>query len=237
MEPAVTPVQVEPAARGENPVEMFVTQQSNMRHALYRILELCESPRTSAEVDELVSPLIPRGSVYTSAVLIEWLERAGGLERIVQTGPDEEVSPSANGRADRERAVAAGLAEVSADLEERVVVGDSSAENSESKRCTLWRTTPAGLAAVTSLAPSKLLGSLLEGSEARYLHIYSAVLAFCEEAPRSKNDIEDLIGDHPDLQNPRRYASYFINKLGEVGAIEWNGTWSTTESGSTAIAR
>lgn len=203
MELAAIPVQFEPAACGENLVEKFVTQQSNVRHALYRILEFCETPRTSAEVDEAAALLIPRGSVYTSAVLREWLERAGGLERTIQTASDEEA-PS----------------------EDSEITGDA-----------LWCTTPAGLGAVVSLAPSKLLRSLLEGSDARYVHIYSAVLAFCEEAPRSKNEIEDLIGDHPDLQNPRRYASYFVNRLGEVGAIEWNGKWSTTESGGTAIER
>jgi len=239
MESAALSVQVEPARRGENLVETFVTRQSNVRHALYRILEICETPRTSGEVDESTALLIPRGSVYTSAVLREWLERVGGLERTIQAAPSEGVSLSADGMtAERECTVQATPVGTCGSVEGNDTRGCvHTDEDSEITGSTLWRTTPAGLGAVASLAPSKLLRSLLEGSEERYVHIYLAVLAFCDEAPRSKSDIEDLIGDHPDLQNPRRYASYFVNRLGEVGAIEWNGMWSTTESGRTAIQR
>lgn len=187
----------------------------SLRHALYRALECCQSFRTTAEVEEAVTPLIPRSSVYSAVVLLDWLYRAGALERSAcEAEADEALS-----------------VEVSASA----TSGAPSTNDAASQGTGHWQTTLVGIAVLERFAPSRLLRELQETEDARHLHIYPIVLAFCDEEPRSTKEIDTLLVDHPDLQNPRRYASYFINKLGEVGAIEWNGKWSTTEIGRTAI--
>jgi len=188
----------------------------SLRHALYRALECCQSFRTTAEVEEAVTPLVPGASVYSVVTLLDWLHRAGALERPVLGDAADQYSPV--------EATASAPA-----------VGALSTSDAVPQVARLWQTTPAGIAVLERFAPSRLLRELQETEDVRYLHIYPIVLAFCDEEPRSTKEIDTLLVDHPDLQNPRRYASYFINKLGEVGAIEWNGKWSTTEIGRSAI--
>ena len=62
-------------------------------------------------------------------------------------------------------------------------------------------------------------------------------VSYSLRAANAKNDerplfvLVDVVDDEPALQNPKRYAMYFIDKLEHAGAVEWTGQWSATEHG------
>lgn len=219
-------------ASAEDRLTRLLTEQPSLRHILYAMLELCSVARSSAEIDAAVVGRMPGTSVYEPAVLREWLVRAGGLvqvhlERDAQDGQDAAASDSS---------APLGPGVVREEAVQDVTSGSPvDSDSSDSEDASLWQTSAPGLAVVEAMAPSALFQALLRGPDASYADIFAMVLEFCREVPRSKNEIEDLIGDLPELQNPRRYASYFINRLGEVGAIEWNSGWSTTATGRISL--
>ncbi len=93
---------------------------------------------------------------------------------------------------------------------------------------TLWQTTEAGRKVVEQHGASARLMQLL-ANEPHYLEIYKQVLAFCQ-TPRTMGEIDHLLQDNPALENPKVYASYFIDRLEAAGGLEWEGKWRTSEA-------
>lgn len=186
----------------------LLQENASVRRVLRETLQFCSEVRTPEEADVFMAPLMPAGSVFTPVVLRNWLKDAGGMrhfDALAEAVPASDPQPGA---------------------------GDSDVEAQPHEW--RWKTTPAGLVALEALAPARLFGGLLE-AEAEYREVYLKVLDYCREEPRTKAEVEELLLDHPALQKPRVFAAYFTNELEEVGAIEWNGRWTTSETGALAL--
>lgn len=92
-----------------------------------------------------------------------------------------------------------------------------------------WCTTAAGRNAVRTADPRKRLADLLSG-DASYRDIYLRVLRTCR-VPQTRSDVEALLRDEPILENPKIYASYFIEALEHAGGLEWSEKWRATQAG------
>ena len=49
--------------------------------------------------------------------------------------------------------------------------------------------------------------------------------------PKSRGEIEALLRGDPLLENPKIYASFFIDALELAGGIAWDEKWRTTPAG------
>lgn len=97
----------------------------------------------------------------------------------------------------------------------------------KSEAPSLWVTTDAGLMALEKELQEDKLEALFI-SEATYKTIYLRVLKFCKDA-KSRMEIEAHLEGEPLLENPKIYASYFIDTLETAGGLVWNGSWKTTQ--------
>lgn len=102
-------------------------------------------------------------------------------------------------------------------------------ESMVKKGKTVWQTTPAGRIALNSASLADQLEQLIKG-ESTYQGIYLNILQFCL-SPRSRAEIEARIRENPILEEPKVYASFFIDGLEEAGGLEWDGKWMTTQAG------
>ena len=94
-----------------------------------------------------------------------------------------------------------------------------------------WSLTEAGAAKLDSYRPMEMIAALYE-TEPQYGAIFTTCLELCaRDGGASLREIGDVVDDEPVLQNPKRYAMYFIDKLEHAGAVEWTGQWSATEHG------
>ena len=94
-----------------------------------------------------------------------------------------------------------------------------------------WSLTEAGAAKLDSYRPMEMIAALYE-TEPQYGAIFTTCLELCaRDGGASLREIGDVVDDEPVLQNPKRYAMYFIDKLEHAGAVEWTAQWSATEHG------
>ena len=84
-----------------------------------------------------------------------------------------------------------------------------------------WSLTEAGAAKLDSYRPMEMIAALYE-TEPQYGAIFTTCLELCaRDGGASLREIGDVVDDEPVLQNPKRYAMYFIDKLEH--AAPWNG--------------
>lgn len=91
----------------------------------------------------------------------------------------------------------------------------------------LWRTTDSGVIALEKENKEDKLEALFL-SDPHYKTIYLMVLQFCKDA-KSRMEIESHLENHPLLENPKIYASYFIDMLETAGGLVWDDSWKTTQ--------
>ncbi len=91
----------------------------------------------------------------------------------------------------------------------------------------LWQLTPAGNIALQKERANDKLEALLR-EDASYKTIYLMVLKFCKQA-KSRIEIEAHLSNHPLLENPKIYPSYFIDMLEKADGLIWDSAWKTTQ--------
>lgn len=96
-----------------------------------------------------------------------------------------------------------------------------------------WRTTEAGRNVVRIESPGNRLARLL-AEEPVYRGVFQQVLRACV-TPKSRGEIETTLKGNPVLENPKVYASFFIEKLEQAGGLEWSEKWRTTPIGKTFV--
>jgi len=96
-----------------------------------------------------------------------------------------------------------------------------------------WQTTEAGMEALACSDPIERMNRLWE-QYPDYTEIFRKVLDFCVSG-RALPEIEYLLRIQPELENPKVYPSYLIDRLEFSGGLEWNGKWQTTEAGKTFL--
>lgn len=193
----------------------LLKSMASQRKVLLGILSFCTEPRAVSEVDAFVEELQTNNrSVYTSSVICSHLERAGALELISEDGRP--------------------FVEVEAEPRVVVVDGIEFLEPGEPPQ-PFWSTTSVGIDAVAADKPADRVRALFEKDEA-YLFVYKFLLEMCSaEGGVAACDFHDAIDDNPLVRNSKRASHYFVEKLEKCDALEWAGSWRTTEIGSLAL--
>ncbi len=175
------------------------------RHAkvMGKMLVFCQEPRTIEELDaEVASYPEMRSSAFTPRTVLSWLVDAGAIEELE---PEENAVDEAAGE-------------------------DATASDDASRSPVLFVTTEAGLSVARSHRPFDAIEELVMGDEPRYGDAYLLVLDACS-SPQTKGQLEGLLKGNPALENPTRYASFFIDRLERAGAVVWDGGWRLTDEG------
>lgn len=178
-------------------------------------------------------------SVFAPVSYCRMLERAGGLvaEATEMAGEDAEDVKGADGTEGGAAAPvdsAAALAVPSADgscapddAEDAVTY--LSIEGDPSPR---WRTTEAGLSALTRLSDGERFRARVLDEDARYAEVYRAVMEAMDGEGADREALCDLAETYPVTRQPRKMGSYFIDVLESVDAAQWaGGLWALTPLG------
>jgi hypothetical protein len=204
-----------PEKSAEERTAELLKSMNSQRKTLIGVLSFCLERKTVANVNEKIEELKKYNySIYSAANLCSLLEQAGALERITAEGQDAE----------------------DAEAEPRIVVVDG-VEYFEAADApeTYWETTDAGKAALDADKPLERVHELLD-SDSAYGVIYKRVLTMCsQEGGATTDSLSNAIDKDPLVQNPRYYATRFAEKLEKCDALEWKGTWITTETGKAAL--
>lgn len=205
--PPVVPLS--PAERIEKLLAGIPGQQFRLLHAV----AFCTEPKTMDEaVADLDAAYPTTTSVYSSAQVVQLLERDGALERIVDEG--------AEGAAD---------AAVPAEDEGDFISVTPAAP------CR-YRATRAGLDAIAAHVNESLVVEKIVEDE-RYLPIFQRVLEMtAREGGCPTKELDQAVDGDPLCQEPRRFCGFFRGKLEETGAIEWRDSWTITELGRSVLA-
>lgn len=205
--PPVVPLS--PAERIEKLLAGIPGQQFRLLHAV----AFCTEPKTMDEaVADLDAAYPTTTSVYSSAQVVQLLERDGALERIV----DEDSESAAD-------------AAVSAEDEGDFISVTPAAP------CR-YRATRAGLDAIAAHVNENLVVEKIVEDE-RYLPIFQRVLEMtAREGGCPTKELDQAVDGDPLCQEPRRFCGFFRGKLEETGAIEWRDSWTITDLGRSVLA-
>lgn len=205
--PPVVPLS--PAERIEKLLAGIPGQQFRLLHAV----AFCTEPKTMDEaVADLDAAYPTTMSMYSSAQVVQLLERDGALERIV----DESAEDAAD---------AAVPAEDEGDF----------ISVTPAVPCR-YRATRAGLDAIAAHVNESLVVEKIVEDE-RYLPIFQRVLEMtAREGGCPTKELDQAVDGDPLCQEPRRFCGFFRGKLEETGAIEWRDIWTITELGRNVLA-
>lgn len=211
--PPVVPLS--PAERIEKLLAGIPGQQFRLLHAV----AFCTEPKTMDEaVADLDAAYPTTTSVYSSAQVVQLLERDGALERIV----DESAEDAADAVVSDDTAVPAE--------EEGDFISVTPAAPCR------YRATRAGLDAIAAHVNESLVVEKVVEDE-RYLPIFQRVLEMtAREGGCPTKELDQAVDGDPLCQEPRRFCGFFRGKLEETGAIEWRDTWTITDLGRSVLA-
>ncbi len=204
--------QTQPA--GDGLAKLF-TRMSPRRRVLLGVLELCREPRAAQEVAAYVNEAQQANrSVYSAGAILSLLEEAGGISRVSAEGCPRGCEP----------------------VEPEHVVVDG-VEYLRTARPTplFWKTSEAGLRVLADDRPLERAEALFEDDTA-YLPVYKTALELCcQDAGMSAAQLGHAIDGLDLVQEPRLFASHFMERLERAGAVEWHDAWHTTDIGLQAL--
>lgn len=197
-------------------IESLFASLKHRKRILLDTIAYVREQKPVTEVNELIDELQKNNaSVYSGPDICALLEKAGAIKRVNESG--EDLPPD--------------------DLEPEIVEIDGvEVYKPVSAPPVFWVATADGVAAYEGYDPIGGLNALLE-DEADYASIFRRVLELASSTPGAETTLyTDAIDDDPLVQEPRRYASFFLDKLEGVDAIEWRGGWYLTDVGRDALA-
>ena len=195
----------------EERIDALFDQMPTLHKVLYGILKQCDKPIKPDELNHAIEKLKQHHHcVYSPSTFCSLLEQAGALEKV-----DE------NGRS----------------LEEfeqepvKVVMDEVAYWTVAPAPQIFWVLTDAGRTRLETYCPLESIQACYD-AEPQYAEVFTTTLRLCaQEGGATVRSIGDAIEDEPVLQEPRRYAMYFIDKLEHAGALDWTGSWTATEHG------
>lgn len=196
-------------------IEELLASLKHRKRVLLDTLDFVREPKSVAEVNGLIDELQANNvSVYSGPDICAMLEKAGAIKRVAEDGSD---LPSG-------------------DLEPEIMVEDGiEVYKPVVSPPVFWLATDVGIAVRDEYDPLSNARQLFE-SEAVYAPIFKRVLELADSNPGAKTAIyTDAIDDDPLVQEPRRYASFFMDKLESVDAVEWRDGWFLTDTGREAL--
>ena len=213
--PSLAYVEVDDRPAAER-IDALLGQMAPHRAVLMAVLGRCRTPQPTDDLYAAITALQENHrSIYRPENLCVLLERAGALTLV-----DAEGRPCADDPAEPQVVVVDGMEYLEAPEPEPA----------------FWLTTPEGAAVVDANDPVARLRDLLSQDE-RYLPVYHLILALCaREGGIGARDAGHAVDGHPLLQEPRFYATRFMDHLERAEAIAWEGTWQATDTGRACLA-
>lgn len=197
-------------------IEALFEQMPTLHGMLYDILAMCETPVPSDALMEHVAELKQsHHCIYDPSTLLDLLERAGAIQKT-----DADGVPLAAIEQEPLRVEIDGVAywEVAPAPE------------------VYWANTADGALKLNTYKPLELIQACID-EDPRYEEIYRTVLELCSrEGGVSLSALADVVDDEPVLQNPKRFATFFVDKLERAGAVQWNGSWTIAQPGIDYLA-
>jgi len=206
---------------------------------ILHVINLCREPRTMEEIAEDLERDFPqKTSVYDAYRMIQLVEEAGGIVSLGDEDDeaDEEVETATTVETEAELAQNAPAESTSSDeeLEDLEEVEYLSVEKTEPK---IYQASEEGLAIYDENVGAGVVLEMLQ-DDPKYLPIYQEILEMiCADGGATTQALYDAINDKEILKNPRRHCSFFLNKLEEVSAANFDHVWQATELGHEALAQ
>lgn len=197
-------------------IQELFSAMPQRRKVMIAILKEVDEPRSSNDLDKAVEELQKHDfSVYTGQDYTSLLGEAGAIMKVSEDGSDyredEEQEPE--------------IVEIDGELFYRP----------RAARDVFWVITDDGRDFLASDRPLERLAALLE-DESPYRPIYKTVLEICNSKEGCTTDkLIEEVAKNPLAQKPFRHGSHFAKKLEDCDALEWQGSWKTTEIGLKAL--
>ncbi len=210
-------VDEKPPETPQEKLEHFFEDMLPYKRNFLAVMDYCQEARSTDQVDAFVKTLpTQRNSVFATASLCQMLAKAGALEKI-----NEDGTPYQEEAAEPE------------------TVEDEDG-NSYLKPATpvmaFWQITEAGSEYLEQDNPLDDLRQIIAEQE-RYRPIFRDILSICNtDEGLGINDIKDQINDDPILADPPKTAQFFMDYLERNGALVWDKTWKTTDTGKELLA-
>jgi hypothetical protein len=235
-------VELPPAER----IDKLVAGIPGQKFRILSAIKICGEAKTLEVAADELEEAYPQGtSVYDAIRIIELLHDAGALVCVDEEGNEidldavaEEVD-EAGADADAAVAVAAAADE---DAEEARVDAisldelDVEYDEVEKEAPVFYLATEAGKDAVERMWSASAAFDVVN-DEPQYLPVWKKVLQMCsEEGGATKKAVADALDAHPILQEPRRWCQYFLEKLKNVNALEFDTAWVITDIGKQLLA-
>ena len=204
------------AEAAEERIATLFGQMVPHTRVLMAILALAQEPVAKATLDEEIAQLQQHHhSVYAPSTFCDLLDRAGA---ICQT--NEEGVPLKDIERDPDR--------VTVDGEDYWMVAAPPE--------VFWTMTDEGRAYYDAYQPLEQMRELYE-AEPQYAHLFDLVLREAsQEGGCSVKELDTLVLADEAAKSPRRYATYFVDKLERTGAVDWQGAWVITDAGREYLA-
>lgn len=92
-----------------------------------------------------------------------------------------------------------------------------------------YETTPAGTNALNKMRSGNCISELC-AEDPQCRSGFLLVMHACQNG-KARSELETILAEEPAVQAGTVYASYFIERLENIGAVEWVGSWRTTKLG------
>lgn len=193
-------------------------RKNNQKEIIYDLLVFCTTERGEAETEAFLEAHKQFADGYHSAQkYLYFMERTGAIEEREYDSDGVLITDEMRDE----------LREMGAPEEE---IEDLAVE---------WRflTTDAGREAIEQFNPADRTREMLASQKETRHPTFKRLLEFCEERPRSLDEITTFLANDPGLEKDPRTGvmhmqpSAYIGKLDQAGALTWEGGWKTTPGG------
>jgi len=250
------PIAKEPQITPKERILALLDSIPGQRKLMLSIIGFCRDPQSPSAVDAFTTKLQENyPSVYTPVVLRQHLEAAGALLCLdVEPTPEHEISQTASTDSvyvlpdisnTTVKAFEQSLPSDADPLYSANSVFDATSDvdtpQIEYLEVTrrpewVWVSTEAAIDIYDNLDYMGDLHKMLM-KDPEYYEIFVRILRYCDEAPRTKPQLNDLVDNDPVLLGPPRlYSGYFIDQLEKCGALEWISGWVCTTVGHDFVA-
>lgn len=184
-------------------IENLLDSMKPQRRVLLGVLRLCETQQSVDAVAARINELQQAShSVFDAPAITAMLIRAGALAREGEDNEPEHI-------------------EIDGDTYWKPIPGTP----------VTLQSTKVALDIVAADDPAGRARKILE-DEAIYRPLYARLLSMASaEEGVFPSDLGLAIDDDPLVQEPRRFALYFIDKMEQCECITWDGSWKITEIG------